>query len=159
MNEAKKLSRRAALTSLGAAAAMLPTLAAADSAPRKGRANQKVMLLLTYTPRDDINLDDYHDWLRSTDNPFFNSRPSVKHYANWRVLEAKLGARTFTHFDLLEVRALDGYDEVFADPKIVAFAKEWVRKWGKVPDPGLKDESVNYQIYLCEQVAAPRHDS
>ena len=149
MSNVKKLSRRAALANLGAV----------GSATRKGRKKQKVMLLLTYTPRDDINLDEYHDWLRSTDNPFFNSRPSVKHYANWRVLEAKLGPRSFTHFDLLEVRGLDGYDKVFADPKIVAFAKDWVRRWGKVPDPELKDQSVNYQVYLCEQVAAPRRDS
>ena len=117
--------------------------------------NSKIMLLLTYTPRSDISLVQYHQWLRDVDNPFFNSRPSVRHYSNWRVVEAKLGASTFTHFDLLEVDGLDGFDRVFADAKIVEFARSWVRRWGQVQDTDLPDQSVNYQVFLCEQVAAP----
>ena len=118
-------------------------------------AKKKVMLLLTYTPRDRIDLDEYHTWLRDVDNPFFNSRAPVKHYSNWRVVEPKIGAPSFTHFDLLDVEDLQGFEAVFGDEAIVTFAKEWVRKWGKIPDPELPDQSHNYHAYLCEEIAGP----
>lgn len=116
---------------------------------------KKTMLLLTYTPRADVSLDKYHQWLRDVDNPFFNSRPAVRHYTNWRVVEAKVGVQTFTHFDLLEVDGLDGFEKAFGDEKLVEFARNWVRLWGQVQDPDLPDQSVNYQVFLCDQVAAP----
>lgn len=114
-----------------------------------------VMLLLTYTPRDDVMLEDYHRWLQEVDNPFFNSRPTVKHYTNWRVVEAKVGEQGFTHFDLLHADSLDGFGGVFGDEAIVEFARAWVAKWGQVPDPDRDDQSVNYQVSLCELVAGP----
>jgi hypothetical protein len=113
------------------------------------------MLLLTYTPRAGTDLGAYHDWLRRVDNPFFNGRPGVKHYTNWRIAEAKLGREDFTHFDLLELHAADGFDAVFGDAAIAAFAADWVRQWGAVPDPTLADQSVNYRVSLCERIAAP----
>jgi hypothetical protein len=118
-------------------------------------ARTGVMLLLTYTPREDTDLQAYHRWLREVDNPFFNSRAAVKHYANWRVVEPKVGAPSFTHFDLLYVEDLKGFEAVFGDEAVEKFAKEWVRKWGKVPDPELPDQSVNYHAYLCERIAGP----
>jgi hypothetical protein len=113
------------------------------------------MLLLTYTPRRGIDLEAYHRWLQQIDNPFFNSRPAVKHYSNWRVVEPKLGQVAFSHFDLLEIETADGFTEVFGDDVIVAFARDWVTLWGQTPDPDLADQSVNYQVMLCERIAAP----
>ncbi len=118
-------------------------------------SKKKLMLLLTYTPRDDVDLEEYHAWLRDVDNPFWNSHPAVKHYANWRIVDQKLGSASFTHFDLLSVEDPDGFETIFGDDAIVAFAKEWVRKWGKVPDPELSDQSVNYHVFLSEQIAGP----
>ena len=113
------------------------------------------MLLLTYTPRRDVDLAAYHEWLRTVDNPFFNSRPAVKHYANWRVAEPKVGHENFTHFDLLEIDGPNGFGAVFGDEAIAAFARDWVRLWGEIPDPDLADQSPNYRVLLCECVAAP----
>jgi len=115
----------------------------------------KVMVLLTYTPREDVSLAEYHEWLRQVDNPFFNRHPGVKHYTNWRVVEEKVGVASFTHFDLLFIEDLNGFENVFGDQAIAAFAKEWVKKWGKVPDPERSDQSVNYTAFLCEQIAGP----
>ena len=115
----------------------------------------RTMLLLTYTPREDIDLREYHEWLRNVDNPFFNSRPGVKHYTNWRVVEHKLGSCSFTHFDLLHIEDLNSFEKVFGDKAVEDFAKGWVRKWAKRPDPDLEDQSVNYQVFLCEQIAGP----
>ncbi len=112
-------------------------------------------LLLTYTPRRGVDLDDYHRWLREVDNPFFNSRPVVRRYVNYRIVAPVLGSEDFTHFDLLEIEGDGGADSVFGDAQIDAFARDWVRLWGEVPDPDLADQSVNYRVMLCEPVAAP----
>lgn len=114
-----------------------------------------VALLLTYTPREGTNLADYHEWLQRVDNPFFNSRPPVRRYVNWRVVESKVGSADFTHFDLLEIDGDGGFESVFGDERIVQFAQNWVRQWGRVPDPEAADQSPNYHVYVCEAVAAP----
>lgn len=113
------------------------------------------MLLLLYTPRDGVDLDEYHEWLRAVDNPFFNSRPAVRHYTNWRVADSKLGSSTFTHFDLLYIDGLDSYEKVFGDQAVESFARGWVRKWGRIPDPDHPDQAQNYQVLLCERIAGP----
>ena len=112
-------------------------------------------LLLTYTPRPDVDLDEYHDWLKEVDNPFFNSQPPVRRYVNYRVADVVQGELTFTHFDILEVEGAGGPETVFGDVQIAEFAREWVRKWGKVPDPDIADQSVNYQVFACETVGSP----
>jgi hypothetical protein len=113
------------------------------------------LLLLTYTPRRGIDLDAYHRWLQEVDNPFFNSRPTVRRYVNYRVVKPVLGKERFSHFDLLEIEGDGGPDSVFGDNTIDAFARDWVRLWGEIPDPDAPDQSVNYRVLLCETVAAP----
>jgi hypothetical protein len=113
------------------------------------------LLLLTYTPRNGVDLDAYHRWLQEVDNPFFNSRPTVRRYVNYRVVEPVLGNERFSHFDLLEIEGDGGPDSVFGDKAIDAFARDWVRLWGEIPDPDAADQSVNYRVLLCEAVAAP----
>ena len=112
-------------------------------------------LFLSYTPRADVDLEEYHRWLQDVDNPFFNGRPTVRRYVNYRIVEAVLGSEDFTHFDILEIEGDGGAGSVFDDPEIAAFARDWVRLWGKVADPDAADQSVNYRVMLCETVAAP----
>jgi hypothetical protein len=112
-------------------------------------------LLLTYTPRTGVDLEAYHGWLRDVDNPFFNGRPVVHRYVNYRVVSPVLGSEHFSHFDLLEIEGTGGAESVFGDAEIDAFAREWVRLWGQLPDPDAPDQSVNYRVMLCETVAAP----
>jgi hypothetical protein len=113
------------------------------------------LLLLTYTPRADVDLDEYHAWLRAVDNPFFNGRPTVKHYVNYRIAAPVQGDEDFTHFDVLEIEGNGGVESVLGDAVIAEFARDWVRKWGKNPDPDAPDQTVNYRVSLCEPVAAP----
>jgi hypothetical protein len=113
------------------------------------------VLLLTYSPRDDVDLDEYHAWLRAVDNPFFNGRPTVKHYVNYRIAAPVQGDEDFTHFDILTIEGDGGPETVFGDEIIAEFARDWVRKWGKNPDPDAPDQTVNYRVSLCEAVAAP----
>jgi hypothetical protein len=115
------------------------------------------LLLLTYTPRRGVDLEEYHRWLREVDNPFFNSRPTVRRYVNYRVVEHVLGSEGFTHFDLLEIEGTGGADSVFGDFEIDTFARNWVRLWGEMPDPDLPDQSANYRVLLCEPVAQPQN--
>lgn len=113
------------------------------------------VLLLTYTPRWGVDLDAYHRWLREVDNPFFNGRPVVRRYVNYRVVAPVLGDERFSHFDLLEIEGDGDAQSVFGDAEIDAFARQWVRLWGELPDPDASDQSVNYRVLLCEAVAAP----
>lgn len=113
------------------------------------------VLLLTYSPRDDVDLDEYHAWLRAVDNPFFNGRPTVKHYVNYRIAAPVQGIEDFTHFDILEIEGDGGPESVLGDAIIAEFARDWVRKWGNNPDPDAPDQTVNYRVSLCEPVAAP----
>lgn len=112
-------------------------------------------LLLTYTPRSDVDLNDYHQWLREIDNPFFNSRPTVHRYVNYRIAQPVQGDEDFTHFDLLEIEGDGGTESVLGDEAIASFARDWVRKWGKIPDPDHPDQTANYRVSLCDPVATP----
>jgi hypothetical protein len=112
-------------------------------------------LLLTYTPRADVDLDTYHQWLRDVDNPFFNAQGVVHRYVNYRVVGPVLGQENFTHFDILEIEGDGGPDSIFGDGKISEFARDWVRKWGVDQDPDAPDQTVNYRVMLCEPVAQP----
>jgi hypothetical protein len=122
---------------------------------RKKGPKAMATLMLTYTPRRDVDLEVYHKWLQEVDNPFFNSQPVVKRYVNYKVAGDVVGAVGFTHFDILEIEGDGGPESVFGDAQISAFAKNWVKLWGNVPDPDLADQSVNYQVVLVEAVAAP----
>lgn len=112
-------------------------------------------LLLTYTPRPGTDLEAYHAWLRAVDNPFFNGRPVVHRYVNYRVIGPVLGNEAFTHFDLLEIEGEGGAKAVFGDAEIDRFARDWVRQWGLEPDPDAPDQSVNYHVLECEAIAGP----
>lgn len=110
-------------------------------------------VLLTYTPRADVDLGEYHRWLRETDNPFFNSRAVVRRYINYRVERSLMGGAGFTHFDVLEVEAGHEAEDVFADGEIAAFARAWLERWGVRPDD--PRDPVNYHVHVCRAVAAP----
>lgn len=102
------------------------------------------MLFLPYTPRDDAASRGYEEWLRTIDNPFFNSRPGIRHYSNWKVAG---GLASFTHFDFLLLEAGTTADDVWADAALVDFAAQWVRQWGAVPNAA--DPSDNYHCHVA----------
>jgi hypothetical protein len=86
------------------------------------------MVLLTYTPGSDVEAHGYDDWLRETDNPFFNTIPGIAHYSNWKVLD---GADVpFSHFDLLGLDGPDAVEQVWFNKDLDTFRDGWVAKWG-----------------------------
>jgi hypothetical protein len=113
------------------------------------------LLLLTYSPRADVDLEEYQDWLGQVDNPFFNGLPTVKRYANFRIAAPVQDDEDFTQFDLLEIEGDGGPDSIFGDEMIAEFARDRVRMWGINPDPHAPDQIVNYRVSRCEPVAVP----
>ena len=78
-------------------------------------AGRRAMLLLTYRLGDHVDAREYEQWLRDVDNPFFNTVPGVERYANWKVLDEKLGHVAFTHYDLLEIDDLAAWEKVWGN--------------------------------------------
>ncbi len=113
----------------------------------------QAMLLLTYTPRADSDDRGYDEWLREVDNPFFNSIPGITHYSNWKIVETRVGSLPFTHFDFMHIDGIDAVSKVWENERVQEFAAGWTEKWAL--DPRATDMSVNYQVMLCSEVAAP----
>lgn len=107
------------------------------------------MLLLPYTPRADSEARNYSDWLKEVDNPFFNSVPGVIRYTNWMVRPQHVQAFPFRYFDFLVVKDPAAVEKVWSNEELLTFAANWTRTWGV--DPGARDMSVNYHVYLCQR--------
>lgn len=105
------------------------------------------MIVLTYVIRDDADKRGYNPWLRTIDNPFFNSVPKIAEYENWRL--AGPHRVPWTHFDLLHPAKGVAPEEVFQDPVVADFAANWSRLWGV--DPAAEDQSANYQIHILQR--------
>src|SRR5690606_4738359 len=108
------------------------------------------MIVLTYVIRSDSEQRGYNPWLRTVDNPFFNSVPKIALYENWKLAGGDVTSLPWTHFDLLHpAKGVDPMD-VFQVPVVAEFAANWSRLWGL--DPAAEDQSVNYQIHILERV-------
>ncbi|MBE7927813.1 hypothetical protein [Pseudomonas saudiphocaensis] len=108
------------------------------------------MIVLTYVIRSDSEQRGYNPWLRTVDNPFFNSVPKIALYQNWKLAGGDVTSLPWTHFDLLHpAKGVDPMD-VFQVPVVAEFAANWSRLWGV--DPAAEDQSVNYQIHILERV-------
>ena len=114
----------------------------------------RTMILLTYKIGEHVNPEEYEEWLRSTDNPFFNSVPGVKRYANWKVIDEMVGFVGFTHYDLLEIEDSSSWKKVWNNSELQKFASAWTERWS-VHGAGPEHVGLNYQVLLAEEIAAP----
>ena len=114
----------------------------------------RTMILLTYKIGSHVDPEVYEDWLRSTDNPFFNNIPGVKRYANWKVVDEMIGTVEFTHYDLLEIEDLASWKTVWDNKSLQEFANAWTERWS-IHGTGVEYEGLNYQVVLAEEIAAP----
>ena len=92
------------------------------------------MAWLTYTAQRSAG---YEEWLRAEDNPFFNSRPGVAHYSNWKIVDLLGTPLPFSHFDFFGVEP-QAVEQVWFDGPLDEFRAGWVSKWGYaggVPSP------------------------
>jgi len=123
--------------------------------PQGGRRTQRC-LFLPNTPREDARERGYEDWLRTVDNPFFNSQPGIAGYTNFKVLEAKIGAVEFTDFDLVYIDEDRAFEDIFVrNPQAAEFAQGWVAQWGRAPEAQDMLDGVNFCACVAEVVAAP----
>nr|WP_157034346.1 hypothetical protein [Sphingomonas sp. Y57] len=111
---------------------------------------QRLICFLPYTPRADSASRGYEKWLQDVDNPFFNSRPAVAHYTNWRVAGGATEAFPYTHFDFLLIASGKTPEDVWTDGPLAEFAANWVKLWGVAPDG---DPALNYQCSVAEYVS------
>src|SRR4029079_13622888 len=92
--------------------------------------------------------------LRDVDNPFFNSRPGVVLYENWKVHTPLHGDVGWQYFDFMYVDGPDAVSKVCGNPAVLEFAAEWSSLWGVKPD-ATDDQSMNYHVFRCEEIAGP----
>ncbi|WP_428390755.1 hypothetical protein [Lichenicoccus sp.] len=92
------------------------------------------MLFMSYTPRPDSDARGYEDWLRATDNPFFNDQPAIAHYSNWKLVDGAGAQNGFTHFDFMFLRTGASPGDLFGTPEVQQFVGGWTRHWGREPD-------------------------
>ncbi len=122
-------------------------------------ADCSVMIFIAYTVGADAVARGYHPWLVETDNPFFNSIPGVRHYANWIVDGVSRGGPlAWNYFDFQGLAREDDLERVWFNPDLDGFRTEWIRLWGygrQDPPPVLR------HAYLCRRVGrsnASPHD-
>ncbi|MEZ5101766.1 MAG: hypothetical protein R3C15_18600 [Thermoleophilia bacterium] len=115
------------------------------------------LLLLTYTPREDVDERGYDDWVRDVDNPFWMGVPGIVHYTSWKIARPLVGSVPFTHLDLMFLDGPDGFERVFGRQDAIDFAREWCDLWGATPDADDLAAS-NAEMHLFEPVEArPDH--
>ena len=112
------------------------------------------MLLLTYNVGAHVNKEEYEQWVRNVDNPFFNKIPGVVRYSNWKVVAEKVGKVAFTYYDLMEIEDLDAVEKVWGNTELQQFARKWTERWS-VYGTDEKFVGVNFQVLLGEEFAAP----
>ena len=117
-------------------------------------ADCEIALFIVYTLPADALERGYEAWLRSTDNPFFNSVSGVWHYTNWKIDRVSLGAVDgWTHFDFLGMRRRADLEEVWFSPDLDRFRAEWVKLWG--PPRGRVSELYGHSYLLEAGGAVP----
>lgn len=108
------------------------------------------VILIVYTVPPEALAKGYEPWLACEDNPFFNSIPGIRHYANWKIAGIERGdAPVWTHFDFLGMATGEDLPRVWFSDALDAFRKGWIAKWGY--GAGERPEAFGY-AYLMEPV-------
>ncbi len=102
--------------------------------PSRRLADCPLVIFIAYTLPADAGERGYAPWLERVDNPFFNSRPGVRHYANWRLGRVLSGtAPGWDWFDFEGLASAEDLESVWFDPALDDFRAEWIRLWGYGP--------------------------
>ncbi|PPR79635.1 MAG: hypothetical protein CFH01_00300 [Alphaproteobacteria bacterium MarineAlpha2_Bin1] len=109
----------------------------------------KYLVLLTYTPRKETDIEKYENWLINVDNPFFNSLNKVYHYSNWKVLGGSENFG-FTYFDFLTFNSLSDFNTTWNSTEVREFTSEWRRMWGQAPHSDKLH--LNARVFLLEKL-------
>ena len=94
-------------------------------------ANCPLVIFIAYTVGADAEPRGYSDWLVAVDNPFFNTIPGTRCYANWRVGQVLAGGPLdWDYFDFQGLDSESDLERVWFNPDLDAFRAEWLRLWG-----------------------------
>jgi hypothetical protein len=115
------------------------------------RARQSdAMIMIVYDIRSDAVVDEYEDWLRRVDCPFFNAAPGIAQYVNWKVAGGRNVFAPQRYFDFLVMDGMESFDAVWLDPKLNAFRRMWRELWGVTT---AKNDGSHAPAYLCRRTA------
>jgi hypothetical protein len=119
--------------------------------PMSDRARQSdAMIVIVYAIRPDAATDEYEEWLRRVDCPFFNAAPGVAQYVNWKVAGGDNVFARQPYFDFLVMDGIESFDAVWLDPDLNAFRRKWRELWGVT---NVRNDGSHAPAYLCRRVA------
>jgi len=115
------------------------------------RARQSdAMIVIVYAIRADAAADEYEDWVRRVDCPFFNAAPGIAQYVNWKVAGGRNVFAPHPYFDFLVMDGIESFDAVWLDPELNAFRRKWRELWGVT---AVQNDGSHAPTYLCRRVA------
>jgi hypothetical protein len=115
------------------------------------RARQSdAMILIVYAIRSDAVANEYEDWVRRVDCPFFNAAPGIAQYVNWKVAGGRNVFAPRPYFDFLVMEGIESFDAVWLDPELNAFRRKWRELWGVT---AVQDDGAQTPTFLCRRVA------
>lgn len=107
------------------------------------------MILIVYAIRSDASPNEYEDWVRRVDCPFFNAAPGIAQYVNWKVAGGRTVFAPRPYFDFLILDGIESFDAVWLDPKLNAFRRKWRELWGVT---AVQEGGAHAPTYLCRRV-------
>jgi hypothetical protein len=91
---------------------------------------RQAMVLITYTPGPAGRTPQYEQWLRTEDNPFFNTIAGIGEYSNWKIIAPRDDALHWTYFDFLVLASPDDLQRVWFSARLDEFRRNWIARWG-----------------------------
>lgn len=113
-------------------------------------------IFLTYSHRPHFDEKNYETFLLEHDNPFFNGIAGIARYENWKLVPPFPAGLGFDYFDLIYLDGTRTLEDVWFDPELTAFRRNWVQLWGYSSNP---PPVVNGQGYVLEGSAIPPLDA
>jgi len=115
----------------------------------RGRQSD-AMIVITYAIRSDAMADEYEDWVRRVDCPFFNAAPGIAQYVNWKVAGGRNVFAPRPYFDFLVMDGIEAFDAVWLDSNLNAFRRKWRELWGVT---SVQEDGAHAPTWLCRRVA------
>lgn len=124
--------------------------------PDRSLRDSPLMIFIPYRLPADAEARGYARWLQEVDNPFFNTIPGIRHYANWKCGATVSGAPPdWTWFDFKGLERVEDLERVWFNADLDAFRKEWLRLWGYGADPAAPRPGYLQSSWLFERVGTP----
>lgn len=139
------------MTALAAAGCTPP-----PSEPARSLDHCGTILLIVYNIPQDAAARGYLDFLRTEDNPFFNTISGLMHYANWKVDEVIAGqSPDWRYFDFFGLDPRADLEDVWFNPELDAFRANWIDRWGYGDAATDPPEMLLYAYSMMQSATEP----